>query len=105
MAEENKFIKFNLHDVEYETLPLNKYAHRQVWKAPNLRHLTSGIPGSVLEILVKPGSKVKAGETVVLLEAMKMNNMLSFTIDGVVKQIHVKKGDVVPKNHLLVELI
>jgi biotin carboxyl carrier protein len=104
MAEENKFIKFSLHDAEYETLPLNKYIRRPAWKAPNLKHLTSGIPGTVLEVLVKPGSKVKSGETVLLLEAMKMNNMLSFTINGVIKKIHVKKGDVVPKNHLLAEL-
>lgn len=104
MSETEKYIKFKLHDAEYETLPTTKYLQHKAWKAPNEKMLLSQIPGQVLDIFVKKGQKVKEGETVVLIEAMKMNNLLSFPLDGVVKTIHVKKGDIIAKNVLLVEL-
>ncbi|MFO7880810.1 MAG: biotin/lipoyl-containing protein [Bacteroidales bacterium] len=62
------------------------------------------IPGVVQEILVKPGDKVKAGTPLLILEAMKMRNRIPAEFDGEVKKIHVKTGDRVPKNHLMVEL-
>jgi pyruvate carboxylase len=61
------------------------------------------IPGTIQEILVKPGDKVKAGTPLLILEAMKMRNRIPAEFDGVVKKIHVKTGDRVPKNHLMVE--
>ena len=104
MDEKEKYISIRIDDSYYETLPIEKYENRQVWQPNNKKHLTSNIPGEVIDILVKVKDKVKAGETVILIEAMKMNNMLSFSIDGIVKKIHIKKGDKVKKNHLLIEL-
>jgi propionyl-CoA carboxylase alpha chain len=51
------------------------------------------MPGMVVSIAVKEGQEVKAGETVAVVEAMKMENVLRAEIDGTVKKIHAKQGD------------
>jgi propionyl-CoA carboxylase alpha chain len=51
------------------------------------------MPGLVVSISVKEGQEVKAGETVAVVEAMKMENVLRAEIDGTVKKINVKPGD------------
>ncbi|MDD4796413.1 MAG: acetyl-CoA carboxylase biotin carboxyl carrier protein subunit [Eubacteriales bacterium] len=50
------------------------------------------MPGLILNVVAKPGAQVKAGDTVVTLEAMKMENEISAPCDGVVGQILVAKG-------------
>jgi biotin carboxyl carrier protein len=60
------------------------------------------MPGSILEVLVKVGDKVQAGDTVVKLEAMKMENDLSSAISGVVQEVRVSKGDSVSVGEVLV---
>jgi glutaconyl-CoA/methylmalonyl-CoA decarboxylase subunit gamma len=57
--------------------------------------VTAPIPGSILEILVKAGDQVKEGQTVFKMEAMKMENDINATCDGVVKSINVGVGDAV----------
>ena len=55
----------------------------------------SPLPGNVLDVKVAVGQAVKAGQVVVIIEAMKMENEVSAPCDGVVKQIIVSKGAVV----------
>lgn len=57
--------------------------------------VTAPLPGNVLEIKVKPGESVKAGQLLVLIEAMKMENEVFAPADGVVKQILTQKGALV----------
>ena len=57
--------------------------------------VTAPLPGNVLAINVKPGESVKAGQTLLLIEAMKMENEVVAPCDGVVKQLAVSKGAVV----------
>ncbi len=59
------------------------------------------LPGVVMKILVKEGDDVKAGETVMILEAMKMENEVKSPKDGKIKQILVKEGDRVEKDDIL----
>ena len=59
------------------------------------------MPGRVLEILVKTGSSISEGEGLVVLEAMKMENIIKSTREGVLKQIHINEGDSVQKNAVL----
>jgi pyruvate/oxaloacetate carboxyltransferase len=59
------------------------------------------IPGMIIEYKKKVGDSVKAGETVVVLEAMKMFNNLSAPCDGVIKNIDYKAGDSVAKGDIL----
>lgn len=55
--------------------------------------VTSPLPGVIIEISVKEGEAVKAGQKVAVIEAMKMENEISATKDGTISGIHVSKGD------------
>ena len=55
--------------------------------------VTSPLPGVILDVCVKEGDAVKRGQTVVVLEAMKMENAIEATADGTVTAIKVGKGD------------
>jgi len=65
----------------------------------------ASLPGLVLEVLVKDGHMVKAGETIIVLESMKMEHRVLAAEDGVVKNLAVQAGDVVEKNARLVEVV
>ncbi|NUO00785.1 MAG: acetyl-CoA carboxylase biotin carboxyl carrier protein subunit [Saprospiraceae bacterium] len=62
------------------------------------------MPGLVFEIVVKPGDEVHRGDPILILEAMKMENVLKSPGDGVIKTICVEKGAPVEKGQLLIEL-
>jgi biotin carboxyl carrier protein len=64
----------------------------------------SPMPGKVLQVTAKPGIEVNAGDPLLILEAMKMENVLSAEIAGTVKEVHVKTGDMVEPGKLLVLL-
>ena len=66
--------------------------------------VTSPMPGTVLAVKVAVGQSVKKGETVVLLEAMKMENEIPAPRDGVVASISVNKGSSVQAGDLLLSL-
>ena len=55
--------------------------------------LRSPLPGIILDILCKVGDTVRKGQKVIVLEAMKMENVINAERDGVVKEIKVNKGD------------
>ncbi len=65
--------------------------------------LKAPMGGTVIEIDVKPGDKVKLHQKMLVYEAMKMENDLESEIEGVVKQVLVKIGDVVATNQDLIE--
>lgn len=62
----------------------------------------SPMPGSILDIKVDVGSKVKKGQILIILEAMKMENEIFAPCDGVVAQIMVIKGSTVSTNDNLI---
>ncbi|MBB6681472.1 biotin/lipoyl-binding protein [Aequorivita sp. 609] len=62
------------------------------------------MPGIILEVNVAEGDKVKKGDSLCVLEAMKMENTLTASRDGIVKTVNVAKGDTVDKGKLLIEL-
>lgn len=62
------------------------------------------MPGLVLSLNVEEGQMVQAGEGLLVLEAMKMENELRSTASGIIRSVHVTKGDAVGKNDLLVEI-
>lgn len=64
-------------------------------------HLKAPMPGKVLEVKVKEGQSVQKGEVLLILEAMKMENVLKATHDTTVSQIKIKQGDTVEKGQLL----
>ena len=66
--------------------------------------LFTQMPGKVVKIMAKIGDKVSKGQTLLILEAMKMENEIKSGIDGVVKAIHVKAGDALENGVLMMEV-
>lgn len=59
------------------------------------------LPGVILDVAVKEGATVKKGQKIVILEAMKMENVIESTCDGTVKEIKVKKTDSVLEGDII----
>lgn len=72
--------------------------------AAGSQNITSPMPGSILGIKVNVGDKVTAGQTVILLEAMKMENEIVAPVDGTIASINVKTGDTVDTDQVLATL-
>ena len=71
----------------------------------DVKKVTAFIPGTILNIYVKKNKRVKEGEKLLVLEAMKMRNELTSPIEGTIKDIYIKEGSRVTKGELLVEFI
>lgn len=84
-------------DVLLETMGLNNNAAGKVNK------VKAPMPGLIIDLRVKDGDAVKKGDPLVVLEAMKMENIIKSVGDATVKSVHVKKGDSVEKNQILIE--
>lgn len=69
--------------------------------APGGTSVTSPMPGSVLGVKVNVGDKVSAGQTMFVLEAMKMENEIVAPVDGTVASINVKTGDTVDTDQVM----
>jgi biotin carboxyl carrier protein len=70
--------------------------------ASKILQLKAPMPGLVLNVLVKEGEEVKKGDSLLVLEAMKMENMIKSPTDGTIKKVEVKQGDKVEKNEMLI---
>lgn len=73
----------------------------QISKISALDVLKAPMPGLVLDIRVKVGEKVKKGHNLLVLEAMKMENIIKTADDVIIKSIEVEKGSIVEKNQIL----
>lgn len=101
---ENAKDKILIDNAEYVTHYTTKYANKTKYEPKNPKKILSFMPGTVLNIEAKAGDKVKKGDFILILEAMKMKNRIFAERDGVIKKIHVNAGDRIPKNTLLVEM-
>lgn len=70
--------------------------------AKKVNEIKAPMPGLVLDVRVAEGDTVKKGDPVLVLEAMKMENIIKSPADGVIKKINVKKGLAVEKNQVLI---
>lgn len=68
------------------------------------QNVTAPMPGNIFKVLAQPGQSVKEGETVVVLEAMKMENEIVAPADGTISAVHVKEGQSVEADDVLFEL-
>ena len=73
-------------------------------KAASGKPVIAPLPGTINEIKVKVGDKVNAGDTVVILEAMKMQNNIEAETSGTITSINVNKGDAVMEGDTLVTI-
>ena len=67
-------------------------------------HVSTTMPGNIVDVLVKEGDMVKAGQAVLITEAMKMETEVQAAIAGKVVAIHVAKGDRVTPGEILIEI-
>ncbi|MBZ0297997.1 MAG: biotin/lipoyl-binding protein [Anaerolineae bacterium] len=95
----------------YVWLEGRTYTLSQVDSRPSRRRsqtasgdLTAQMPGQVIDVLVAVGDAVEAGQTLVILEAMKMELRVTTPSAGVVRRLLVKTGDVVERGQALVEI-
>lgn len=70
--------------------------------AAKVQQIKGPMPGLVLSVLVAEGDEVKKGDSLLVLEAMKMENMIKSPTDGIIKKISIKQGDKVEKNEVLI---
>jgi len=104
MEEEEKYEILNIDASLYKTRLSSKFRSRVPYKSPDPKSILSFIPGTILDILVKQGQEVRKGDELIILEAMKMQNLLKSATDGRIKMIAVKKGDKVAKGTLMLEM-
>ncbi len=67
-------------------------------------HVTTSMPGNIVDVLVSEGDQVQAGDPVLIIEAMKMETEVKATIAGTVASVAIKKGDRVVPGEVLVEI-
>ncbi len=92
-----------IENIKYRTLLTKKYQSRKPYEKKDIKKITAFIPGTIKKVYVKPGKKVKEGDKLLILEAMKMKNELLSPTQGTIKTVLVKSGDMVSKSQLLIE--
>ncbi|MDD3860557.1 MAG: acetyl-CoA carboxylase biotin carboxyl carrier protein subunit, partial [Bacteroidales bacterium] len=70
----------------------------------SVKSVLSPLPGLILDVKVKEGDKVAKGTTVLVMEAMKMENNIATEFEGVVSSVKVKNGQSVLQNEVLIEI-
>jgi biotin carboxyl carrier protein len=102
IIESEVFQTLMIEDVKYKTRLTKKFLNRKQYEPVNPKHVLSFIPGTIKKIYTSKGKKVKTGEKLVDLEAMKMLNTIFAHENGTIAEIYIKEGDLVSKNKLLI---
>jgi len=97
--------KHHVHDILFKNdldLVLDKMGIKR--EVENLStDIKAPMPGKVIEIAVKEGDKIERGAAIIILEAMKMENVLKAEVDCSIKKVLVNSSESVEKNQVLVE--
>mgnify|MGYP001116766729 CR=1 FL=1 len=99
-------INSNNYTVQIKT-PLDDLIKKMGYTTGSARvvnSITAPMPGIIIGIQVKKDQKVKEGDTLLILEAMKMENAILCPKDAKIKEVYVAVGDTVDKNKLLIAL-
>lgn len=84
----------------------NERSHyRQLYVKVAPGEIYAFIPGTIVNVLVEKGQKVRKGEVLCLLHAMKMDNQICSPMDGIVKAVNISEGQNVSKNDVLLEIV
>ena len=100
IAINNNTYKVNIED---DLDQLIKDMGFELGSAKHVNEIKAPMPGLILDINVEVGQEVNEDDSLLVLEAMKMENVLTSPRDGIIKSIAVTKGDAVDKNQLLLE--
>jgi biotin carboxyl carrier protein len=102
--KKDRFKSVIIDDTRYKTQLTGKYNNRKPWEKPDESKIIAFIPGTIIKIFAKENQKLKKGAKILVYEAMKMKNNVFVHRNCVVKKIHIKEGDKVPKGMLMFEL-
>ena len=72
------------------------------FNAKKVNEVLAPMPGLVIQIIAKEGMQVVKGDPLIVLEAMKMENMIKSPTDGIVKSVEVQQNKTVDKNQVLI---
>lgn len=97
------FEKLEIGNAVYQTRLTTKFKNRITWKRPDINILAAIIPGTIQQIMVEEGALVESGTPILILEAMKMRNVIVSPVNGSIKKIFVALGEQVAKDHIMVE--
>ena len=86
------FVKGDLYEIEMIEEKKKKLAMKMSKGASGRQDMKSPMAGNVRQILVKPGDIVTAGQVILILEAMKMQNEIKSPIDGIIASVTAKEG-------------
>lgn len=101
---QDKFDIIVIDDTKYETKLTETFRRRKKYQKPDPRKVYAFIPGTIRNIFVKTGQDIKKGDKLLILEAMKMKNIVSSDFNGKVVKVLVSTDQIVAKNDLLVEM-
>lgn len=103
MEQNNNFTTLPVDDTFYETKLTTKFKKRKFYQPPDPDKLNAFIPGVITKIYIKPGQTINRGDSLLILEAMKMKNNVTSPRDGKIKSINVKEMQMVRKGETLIE--
>lgn len=89
---------------KYKTELNAKFHNRKPWEPRDESKIKSFIPGTISKLYVSEGQKVKEGDPLMILEAMKMKNTVFAEHAGTIVSIHVAEGEKVPKAKVIFEM-
>ncbi len=94
----------NVDGTEYKTILPEGFGEQRKYRMPEPNLIRSFIAGTIRKINVKEGQKVKKGDKLLILEAMKMKNRVLSPVMGSVLKIYVEEGVNVKKDQVLFEI-
>lgn len=101
---EKEYVDFIVDECHYKTLLTKKFQNRKVWHKPLQGDVISHLPGTIIELEVKEGDEVKAGQLLLIHQAMKMLNRVVAPVSGTVTKVNVEIGEQIPKDHIMVRI-
>jgi|WetSurMetagenome_2_1015567.scaffolds.fasta_scaffold16784_2 biotin carboxyl carrier protein len=103
MDNGEEFYHLIIDDTPYEVRLTPKFLKRKPYIPADPKKVKAVIPGIIRNIFVKKGQKIKRGDNLLILEAMKMKNFVKSSKDGLIKTVYIKTGEMVVKDQLLIE--
>lgn len=98
-------VNSNMYEVEIQR-PVNNIIHKMGYadrSAKTVNAVKAPMPGIIIDLKVEKGQTVKEGDTLLILEAMKMENAILCPRDTTIKEVYTSVGDTVDKNKLLID--